>query len=53
MYSDLPEGRKHGIIAEFGDAYPRRIRVESIGVYQTEGTPEEWQSIVSVPLARA
>jgi 2'-5' RNA ligase len=53
VYGDLEEIEKKAIIAKVDHDFPVRFTAESIDIYLTEGRPEEWQLIETVPLMKA
>ncbi|HEX2238929.1 MAG TPA: 2'-5' RNA ligase family protein [Gammaproteobacteria bacterium] len=51
LYSKLPEIEKQKIIADLMDRnMPTRFMLNSVDVYATAGTPQDWRLIESVPL---
>jgi 2'-5' RNA ligase len=49
VYGDLPRALRDEIIAGLPDVHAR-FRVTSLGVWSTDGTPEQWRELARYPL---
>jgi 2'-5' RNA ligase len=52
LYGDLPAALRHGIVQGLPNLRGT-FRVDSLGVWSTEGVPGEWREVASFPLSGA